>query len=125
MKKLCYLPLLMLTLMFTSCSEDDQGEEISADLVGSWSGTYSGDDRGVWTVNVSSTGRVSGTATSTFAQESADINGRVSDNGQLSATIGSSEDREFVGQLRDDNGAAGTWVDNRRDQDGTWVGVKN
>lgn len=125
MKKLIFLPVLLVILFNTSCSNDEEGEEINANLVGSWSGTYSGDDRGIWTVNVSSSGNVTGTATSSFTQDSADINGRVSDNGALSATAGSSEERTFVGQLGDDNEAGGTWVDERRDQNGTWTGRKN
>lgn len=125
MKKLFFLPLLVITLIITSCSEDEQGEEINTELIGNWAGTYTGDDRGVWTVNVSSTGNVTGTATSSFTQDSANITGRVSDNGTLSATIGSSEEREFVGQLGENNEASGTWVDSRRDQNGTWTGRKN
>lgn len=124
MKKLIFLPALILLFIGTSCSEDG-GEEIDSSFVGSWSGTYSGDDRGIWTVNVSASGNVTGTATSSFTQDSADINGRVTDNGALSATVGSSEDRTFVGQLGDDNEAGGTWVDDRRDQNGTWTGRKN
>lgn len=125
MKKLMYVTICMLLLAVTACSEDDGGQEINPDLVGSWSGTYTGDDRGVWTVNVSSSGNVTGTATSTFTQDSAPIRGSVNDSGLLSATAGSSEEREFVGQLNENNQAAGTWVDNRRDQDGTWQGAKN
>ena len=125
MRKLLYLPALVLLLIATSCSKDDEGTEIDPSLVGSWSGSYSGDDRGVWTVNVSSTGNVTGTATSSFTSDSADIRGRVADNGSLSATLGNSEDREFLGQLEETNEAGGTWVDNRRGQNGTWTGVKN
>ena len=125
MKKLIFLPVLMLFFLNTSCTKDEDGEEIDASFVGNWSGTYSGDDRGIWTVNVSSTGKVTGTATSSFTSDAADINGSVTDNGVLSATAGSSEDRTFVGQLSDNEQASGTWVDNRRDQNGTWIGVKN
>ncbi|WP_350285744.1 hypothetical protein [uncultured Croceitalea sp.] len=125
MKKLLFLPLLITMLVGTSCSEDEEGEAISVDLVGNWSGTYSGGDRGVWTVNVSKTGNVTGTATSTFASQSAAITGKVTDSGVLSATLGNSEDREFIGQLNENNEAMGTWVDTRRDQNGTWVGSKD
>ncbi len=125
MKKLMYLPALIVVLISISCSNDDGGEEIDASLVGSWSGTYSGDDRGIWTVNVSDTGTVTGTATSSFTSDSAAIRGSVTESGSLSATLGNSEDREFVGQLDQNNEAGGTWVDTRRDQNGTWVGRKN
>ncbi|KPM33376.1 Hypothetical protein I595_279 [Croceitalea dokdonensis DOKDO 023] len=125
MKKIIYLPVLLLLFLNTSCSEDDEAEEIRPSLTGSWSGTYSGDDRGNWTVNVSSTGNVSGTATSSFTQDSADITGKVSDTGNLSATIGITDDHEFFGQLGENNEASGTWIDTQRDQNGTWTGTKD
>ncbi|MGV6832206.1 MAG: hypothetical protein ACWA5P_11680 [bacterium] len=126
MKKLVYLSLVIIALAFTSCSDDDGNErQINENLVGNWSGTYSGDDQGVWVVTVSSNGRVTGTVTSTFTTDSASISGEVSDSGSLSATIGNAENREFVGQLEENNEAMGTWIDNERDQDGTWVGTKN
>ncbi|MBC2845087.1 hypothetical protein [Winogradskyella flava] len=114
-----------MTCINISCSKDEDGEEISAHLVGNWSGTYDGDDEGVWSVTVSRSGNVTGTATSLFSSDSADITGTVSDSGTLSATIGNSENREFIGQLEEDNEAMGTWVDTVRDYDGTWVGSKN
>ena len=125
LQKLIVLPIFLVLFIGSSCSNDEDAETINANLVGSWSGTYSGDDRGVWTVNVSASGNVSGTATSTFTTDSAAISGSVSSNGTLSATLGNSENREFVGQLGEDNAANGTWVDTQRDQNGTWVGQKN
>ena len=112
-------------LIVSSCSNDEEADTIDSKLVGSWSGTYSGDDRGVWTVNVNASGQVTGTATSTFTTDSAAISGSVSSNGTLSATLGNSENREFVGLLEEDNTASGTWVDTQRDQSGTWAGQKN
>ena len=125
MKKLIFLPVFLVVILCASCSNDEGGGDIDSSIVGRWSGTYSGDDRGIWTVTVSSSGSVSGTATSSFTQDSAPINGRVTNNGQLSATLGNSEDREFVGQLEENNEAMGTWIDTRRGQDGTWFGTKN
>ena len=125
MKKLVYLPVLIVLSVLISCSGEESGEEIDASLVGTWSGTYSGDDRGVWNVTVSSTGRVSGTAVSGFTSDSQEINGRVNSSGSLSATLGNTEDREFVGQLSGSNEASGTWVDTGRDFSGSWVGQKN
>ncbi|MEL7269485.1 MAG: hypothetical protein AAGL34_07925 [Bacteroidota bacterium] len=124
-QKLIVLPIFLMVLIVSSCSNDEEADTIDSKLVGSWSGTYSGDDRGVWTVNVNASGNVTGTATSTFTTDSAAISGSVSSNGTLSATLGNSENREFVGQLEEDNTASGTWVDTQRDQTGTWVGQKN
>jgi len=124
-QKLVVLPIFLMILIGSSCSNDEEADTIDSNLVGSWSGTYSGDDRGVWTVNVNASGQVTGTATSTFTTDSAAISGSVSSNGTLSATLGNSENREFVGQLEEDNTASGTWVDTQRDQTGTWVGQKN
>lgn len=125
MKKLFILPLLAIVLITVSCSKDDEDKAINPNLVGNWSGTYDGDDEGVWTVNVSRTGNVTGTASSAFTADSEDIRGQVSDSGTLSATIGNVEDREFIGQLSENNEAMGTWIDASRDYDGTWVGSKN
>ena len=125
MKKLFFLSLLAMTLVTISCSKDDEAKAINPSLVGNWSGTYDGDDQGVWTVTVSSTGNVNGTASSAFTADSENITGQVSDSGTLSATIGNVEDREFIGQLGENNEAMGTWIDAGRDYDGTWVGSKN
>ena len=125
MKKLFFLSLFAMTLLTLSCSKDDEDKAINPNLVGNWSGTYDGDDQGVWTVTVSSTGNVTGTASSAFTSDSADIRGQVSDSGTLSATIGNVNDREFIGQLGDNNEAMGTWVDAGRDYDGAWEGSKN
>ena len=124
-QKLVVLPIFFMILIVSSCSNDEEADTIDSKLVGSWSGTYSGDDRGVWTVNVNASGQVTGTATSTFTTDSAAISGSVSSNGTLSATLGNSENREFVGLLEEDNTASGTWVDTQRDQSGTWAGQKN
>lgn len=124
MKKLLFIPMLIITIICTSCSKDEQGGEIDANLVGTWNGAYTGDDRGVWVVNVSANGNVSGTATSSFTQDSQNISGKVTDNGTLSATLGNTEEREFVGQLGENNEAMGTWVDSGRNMDGTWQGSK-
>lgn len=122
MKKLMYLPILMGMLLNLSCESEEV--EVSSNLSGTWNGSYSGDDRGVWVVTVDSNGNVNGTATSSFTNDSSPINGKVSDNGALSATLGNTTDREFVGQLKENNEAIGTWIDSGRDFEGTWEGTK-
>ena len=65
MKKLIFLPILILTILITSCSSDDDNSS-SSNFEGNWSGQYTGnDDNGNWTVNINSDGILSGTATST------------------------------------------------------------
>ncbi|NJB70013.1 hypothetical protein GGR42_000475 [Saonia flava] len=124
MKKLLFLPILIFTIAITSCSKDEQDVNIDSNLTGTWNGAYSGDDRGIWTVNVDANGNVSGTATSAYTQDSQNISGKVTDNGTLSATLGNTDDREFVGQLKENNEATGTWIDAGRNMEGTWEGSK-
>ncbi|NAS13165.1 hypothetical protein [Poritiphilus flavus] len=121
MKKLIFFPILILAILNTSCSED----EIDSSLAGNWSGTYTGDDRGAWTVNVNSSGVVTGVATSSRNSETYAINGTVAENGMLSATLGTTtEGGEFVGQLREDNEAIGTWSNAGANASGSWNGER-
>ena len=68
---------------------------------------------------------VGGSGGSGGSSDSQEINGRVNSSGSLSATLGNTEDREFIGQLSGSNEASGTWVDTGRDFSGSWVGQKN
>ena len=124
MKKLIFLPILILTILITSCSSDDDNSSSSI-FEGNWSGQYTGnDDNGNWTVNINSDGIVSGTATSTVFSESYDINGTTSENGTLTATLGTtSAGGEFIGQLNGNSGN-GTWTNTSVNYNGNWTGSK-
>ena len=124
MKKIMYVPMLVLMMVNLSCSKDEQAQPINSSLTGNWNGTYSGDDRGIWVVSVDENGNVTGTATSSFTSDSSPITGKVTENGMLAATLGNTEDGEFIGQLRENNEANGTWVDAGREMEGTWQGSK-
>ena len=125
MKKIIFLFVLTGIIVNTSCSTDDGENSIDSRLTGTWSGTYSGDDRGIWTVFVDSDGEVNGVATSSRNSDTFDIEGIVSDNGTLSATLGTTEDDgEFVGQLDSDDDAIGTWSNGQEEANGTWEGEK-
>ena len=122
MKKLILLPILILTILITSCSGDDDNSS-SSNFEGNWSGQYTGDDdNGNWTGNINSDGIVNGTATSTVFNESYDINGTISENGNLTATLGTtSVGGEFIG-----NSGNGTWTNTSSalDYNGNWTGNK-
>lgn len=124
MKKLFFLPILIFTILITSCSSDNNNSS-SSSFEGNWRGQYTGnDDNGNWTVNINSNGVVTGTATSNVFLESYDINGNVTDDGTLTATIGtSSVGGSFVGVLSGNN-AAGTWTNTDLGYDGNWIGSK-
>ena len=97
----------------------------SSNFEGNWNGQYTGnDDNGNWTVNINSDGIVSGTATSSVFSESSDINGITSENGTLTATLGTtSSGGVFIGQLNGNSGN-GTWTNTSLNYNGNWTGNK-
>jgi hypothetical protein len=124
MKKMIFLPILILTILVTSCSSDNDNSN-SSSFEGTWSEQFTGnDDNGSWTVNINSDGVVSGIAISNVFSDSYDINGNVTENGSLNATLGTtSVGGSFVGELSGNN-AAGTWINTNLDFNGNWSGSK-
>lgn len=117
--------LLILIINFSCSNNDDSPSNINSNFVGDWSGTFNGDDAGTWEVNVSSNGNVSGTAHSTTFSDNYQIQGSVNNNGELTATIGTSDvGGEFIGQLNGNN-ANGIWNNSEAEMSGDWIGTKN
>ena len=117
--------ILILIINFSCSNNDDSSTNINSNFVGDWSGTFNGDDAGTWEVNVSSNGTVSGTAHSTTFSDNYQIQGNVNNNGELTATIGTSDvGGEFIGQLSGNN-ANGIWNNSEAEMGGDWIGTKN
>ena len=118
MKKILYI-FLATSLIFSSCSEDDDTNQFSGD----WAGTYSGDDSGVWAATVSTSGAVNGNSTNANGDNQT-LNGSVTNSGSFSATVGTgSLGSDFVGQLSGNSGN-GTWSNSVLSFTGTWQGTK-
>lgn len=124
MKKLIFLPILIITLFISSCSSGEDNSN-STSFEGSWSGQYIGaDDNGTWSMTVDGNGSISGTTTSNVFTDTFEVNGNVQANGNLSATVGSvSSGAIFVGVMLEDT-ASGSWANSNLNQSGKWTGAK-
>jgi hypothetical protein len=123
--------MLALTLGATSCSTSDDDvkpiDEINAHLyMGSWNGTFSGDDDGTWTIEADSIGVFTGVLTSNQSGSDYDIQGSVDASGTFTAIILVNADTiDFTGQGKDGNSASGTWKNPGLFVEGTWEGTKD
>ena len=127
MRKLIFATLtIIFSVIILSCSSNDDNNNQTFPFQGKWSGSYSGTkDHGTFKIDVSSTGKVTGTTTSAVFNENFDVNGNVSESGNFSAIAGSaSSGATFTGQMSG-NSANGTWVNNSAAMNGNWTGSKN
>lgn len=122
MKKLFLL--LFTAFLFIGCSSTD---ETIYDYIGTWSGTYEGNDKGIWNFVVANDGKVTGTMHSEDNNENYSISGHLDASGQLTAELGLPADGEFVGTLTIDEKGNGNWTNSvpTPDRSGTWTGEKN
>lgn len=115
MKKILFFALLILAS--TSCKKSDNNP-----FEGTWSGTFTGNDNGTWTVYVNDNGTVSGSGRSTVANSTFTISGRINNAGNLLATFGTSSlDGTFNGTMSGTQ-ANGTWSNGT--YQGPWSGTK-
>ena len=118
MKKLLYT-LLAVSIIFSACKKEEEDNIFT----GNWTGTYSGDDSGVWAATISSTGDINGSSTNSIG-DNQNLSGSVTSNGSFSATAGSGTlGSNFVGQLSGNSGS-GTWTNSSVGFTGTWEGDK-
>lgn len=87
--KIAWLLVMIVTLSCSSDDSSDSGEPI--EFAGSWSGTFSGGDSGVWSAIINEDGTVTGDAFSSAAQESLPLNGTIATDGEFRATAGTAE----------------------------------
>lgn len=94
-------------------------------LAGTYSGTFSGDNSGTWIGTLTTSGMLSGTATS---GEVVTFLGVVSTNGNgdtdFKTSGGVSDGTTFSGKFNPDGNASGTW-DFFGEESGTWIGSKS
>ena len=126
MKNVVKITLLLLTIVTFSCSSDDSNDnDEPLVFVGSWSGTFSGGDSGVWSAIITEEGTVTGDAFSNTAQESLPLNGTISTEGSFRATAGTAENgATFSGTFTVDS-SSGTWENTADQISGTWMGARN
>jgi len=115
MKKILFYAMLVLAI--SACKKSD-----SNPFKGTWSGTFTGNDSGTWTVSVNDNGTVTGTGTSVVAASAFTISGRINNAGNLLATFGTSSlDGTFNGTMSGTT-ASGTWSNGI--YQGPWTGTK-
>ncbi|CAA7196198.1 hypothetical protein [Chryseobacterium potabilaquae] len=122
MKKL--LLLLLTAFSFIGCSSD---EDTINDFIGTWSGTYEGNDKGVWNFVVANDGKVTGTMHSDVNQENYTISGNLNGSGNLTGVVGWPSKGNFQGNLSKEKKANGNWLNSvpNPERSGTWSGGKN
>ena len=88
MKKLLYLFLVLGLFNCSSESADDNiNPNLESEFKGLWSGSFSGEDNGTWTLTVQNTGIVVGSFTSKDYNEIYSFSGSVDENGDILASI--------------------------------------
>jgi len=126
MKQLGLTLLVVASLFCFSCSSSDDGDTKStttSDVEGMWVGTFSGLDRGTWSMVVDANGKITGTANSNRFG-SLDLVGAIVGNGSLTATAGgASSGATFEGTFKDGKGE-GKWVNVSQSLNGSWTGAK-
>ncbi|KNB60513.1 hypothetical protein HIO71_00510 [Chryseobacterium aquaticum] len=122
MKKLFLL--FVTTFLLIGCTADD---DTIYDYIGTWSGKYTGSDKGVWNFVVENDGKVTGTMHSETNNENYNISGRLDASGQLTAELGLPSDGQFTGTLTVDKTGSGNWTNAvpTPTRSGAWTGEKN
>jgi len=113
-----YLFLFVILGLFSCNSEsiDDNDDNSSgvSEFKGLWSGSFSGEDNGTWTLTVQNTGIVVGSFTSKDYNEIHSFSGSVDENGDILASIVlENVTGSFVGNLNNGLGSGSYTVSNR------------
>ncbi len=118
MKKLFYLFLVLALFACSSESVDDNinsnNSNLESEFKGLWSGSFSGEDNGTWTLTVQNTGIVVGSFTSKDHNEIHSFSGSVDENGDILASIVLENiTGSFAGNLNDGLGSGSYSVNSR------------
>jgi len=99
----------------------DGGGDVSA-FAGQWEGTYTGDDSGIFSVNINNNGQINGDGYSTNWSESFTLSGSVNSDGSFNAgntSVGATFTGTIIG-----NNLTGNWQNSTTGESGTFVGQK-
>ena len=112
------------------CSAEQAQNHLRATLLeclaGEYSGTYSGDDYGTWSITADSEGNISGTARSTIYQETYSVFGTTASSGSMTLVIGGvSTGATFQGNIDFSGNVQGTWVNSYSGESGTFSGSRD
>ena len=117
MKKLFYLFLVLGLFACNIESVDDSiniTPNLESEFKGLWSGSFSGEDNGTWTLTVQNTGIVVGSFTSKDHNEIHSFSGSVDENGDILASIVlENVTGSFAGNLNDGLGSGSYSVNSR------------
>lgn len=118
--------LILGLLSLVSCDSDDNTTvNPYAQFQGNWSGTFSGDDEGIWRVTIDENGVATGTLESNTMFAPFDLEGQVSANGEVSAEYYDAGG-QLAGQLSGimtETTVSGNWSSGWGPM-GTWSGNK-
>jgi hypothetical protein len=94
-------------------------------FAGRYQGTFSGDDRGDFDVDADCRGHIDGMGFSTVFDEDFDIFGTVTDDGDVTLTVGgTSSASTFRGTMDNDGRVSGTWRNTFEGTNGTFQGSR-
>lgn len=110
-------------------SQSDAESHLRTNLIkefqGTWTGSYSGSSAGPCQANISSTGRLTGTCSSSENGNTFSISGQLSSSGQSSVAGSAGTGSIFEGVFTRDGQVSGTWVNaNYSNFGGTWTMTK-
>jgi hypothetical protein len=98
----------------------------NSEFAGQYTGTFSGDDYGTFSVTVDSQGNISGTAWSNRYEEQYSISGTISSSGQIYMVAGNVDTgATFQGSADSSGNMQGTWEDPYYGNSGVFSGTKN
>ena len=119
------LVLTLITLTFLSCSKNDDDTPPTSLYAGSWSGTYSGDGSGTFTMNVTEASTLSGSFVKTTGSVF-NFTGTVAENGAFNMAF--SNGGNGTGQFNAETSVVfGNWIylDPGGNETGSFDGTKN
>ncbi len=124
-KRFCTALALLGVVSFAACGGGggDDGSGPFARFAGTYAGTFSGDDSGNFSAQVSSHGQITGSGTS-VSFGGFPINGQVTQGGNVTFALGSTDESNFSGRVDDSGTIQGTWNNRVTGESGTFIGSR-
>ena len=95
------------------------------DYQGAYSGTYAGDDRGTWSMNIDSSCHMSGSSYSSEYGVISYFSGTINSSGEFNISAGGSSDISLQGTIDSAKNVQGTWYNPDENMTGTLTGGIN